>query len=470
MSDQKKNEQANKKDDMSVDELREALLGGYVPTDEDVSYAAYTDESERELYDTTPDDDVVSDFLTMFGAEGHTPLKASDWVVYVPSELAEMRYQGAIYGFIRTDTESAYILSTHPGEVKGAQLIGFIQQGKNAFGIKEHGYFWRLVCKYDISGTLSAEIIKDDDDNIDNGGIEYFPTRIKYYDRVTNLFSRNTGILESSDMLDKCAVLVGLGSVGSFAAMELARSGVGKFVLCDTDILEIHNICRHQCGFEDVGRYKIDAVRDKILNINPDAQIVTYQLPIQRVPKADLAPYLGENTVIIGGGDNRASANDACKLACESGSSFVATSCWSRAFAGEVFYWYPKAGLSCYECALGGLIDDERPDAHSHYFGMDDDMETLSFEPGIAVDIDFVTLVATKVALDLLNRNNPNYTTRVIDYLRQYTWVCNTNKTNIGGERAGMFSYPLQVTNNLSVSKSDDCKWCSERDASEGCE
>lgn len=112
--------------------------------------------------------------------------------------------------------------------------------------------------------------------------------RIKPYDTVTRLFSRNTGLLESGAMLEKRAVLVGCGSVGSLVAMELARSGVGKFVLCDTDTLEIHNICRHQCGFSDLGRYKVDAVKDKILDINPNAEVVTYRSIIQRVPEDEL--------------------------------------------------------------------------------------------------------------------------------------------------------------------------------------
>lgn len=287
-----------------------------------------------------------------------------------------------------------------------------------------------------------------------------FDIRIKQYDTVTNLFSRNTGLLESSIMLDKRAVLVGCGSVGSFVAMELARSGVGKFVLCDTDTLEIHNICRHQCGYNDLGRYKVDAVKDKILNINPNAEVITYRTMIQRVPEEELLPLLGRDTIIIGGGDNRASADWACKLAIKTDSTFVATCCWTRAFAGEIFYWASGKELSCYSCALGGLIDSERPESHATYFGSDEEKDKLAFEPGVAVDIDFVTIIAVKLALDLLNRDNPDYTPRVINDLRQYTWVCNTNSPRIGGERAGIFSHPLQITRNLKVHRDEDCPYC----------
>lgn len=73
-------------------------------------------------------------------------------------------------------------------------------------------------------------------------------------------------------MNTKAALIVGCGSVGSLIALELARAGVCKFILVDSDTLEIHNICRHQLGFRDLGRYKVDAVADAIKNINPSAK------------------------------------------------------------------------------------------------------------------------------------------------------------------------------------------------------
>jgi hypothetical protein len=147
-------------------------------------------------------------------------------------------------------------------------------------------------------------------------------------------------------------------------------------------------------------------------------------------------------------------------MAIRTDSSFVSTGCWTRAFAGEIFYWTSGRDLSCYSCAFGELIDDDRPESHAHYFGSDTEMQSLSFEPGIAADIDFVTIIATKVVLDLLNRDNPNYTPRVINYLKQYTWVCNTNSEKIGGERAGIFAHPLQITYSLKVKKDPNCPHC----------
>ena len=56
-----------------------------------------------------------------------------------------------------------------------------------------------------------------------------------------------------------------------------------------------------------------------------------------------------------------------------------------------------------------------------------------------------------KLAIDILNRDNPNYTKRLLPHLTQYTLVCNTNDTKIGGESAEIFSYPLQVSTSIIV-------------------
>ena len=85
----------------------------------------------------------------------------------------------------------------------------------------------------------------------------------KIHSLLQNIFSRNTGILESDVLNEKCALIIGCGSVGSLVALELARSGVGKFVLIDNDILEYHNICRHQCSILEVGQFKSIALKKK---------------------------------------------------------------------------------------------------------------------------------------------------------------------------------------------------------------
>lgn len=73
--------------------------------------------------------------------------------------------------------------------------------------------------------------------------------------------------------------VVGLGSLGGKVAVSLARLGVSAFLLMDGDIIKWENISRHEATGNDVGRGKAEWIRERILEINPQAQVVV--IPIQ---------------------------------------------------------------------------------------------------------------------------------------------------------------------------------------------
>ena len=68
-----------------------------------------------------------------------------------------------------------------------------------------------------------------------------------------------------------CVAIFGLGGVGSYAAEAIARSGVGKILLVDNDVVSKSNINRQLCALQStVGRKKVDVVAERLLDINPD--------------------------------------------------------------------------------------------------------------------------------------------------------------------------------------------------------
>lgn len=274
------------------------------------------------------------------------------------------------------------------------------------------------------------------------------PCQLEGYSLQIDIFSRNTGILESDIMLRKGAVIIGCGSVGSLVALELARAGVGRFFLIDMDIFSYHNICRHQCGILDVGKYKTTALQERILQINPSAEIHTAHTRIQDVPLAEIEPFCNKDAIMVGCADNREGDYYAAQfLAKPHGMPFISIGCWERAFAGEIFYCLSE-GMPDYGDFMASMTETSgRVEANTHiYMG-----EVGSFEPGISADINFVTTIGVKMILDLLNRDNEKYTQRLIDSLTQYTLICNTNNPKIGGEMAEIFSYPLQVTRSITL-------------------
>lgn len=88
------------------------------------------------------------------------------------------------------------------------------------------------------------------------------------------MVSRHTPNIHSSLKKGKIAVL-GLGGLGSNIAISLARIGVGHLILADFDVVEPSNLNRQQYFISDIGKYKTDAIKNHIKNINPFIKIDT---------------------------------------------------------------------------------------------------------------------------------------------------------------------------------------------------
>lgn len=68
--------------------------------------------------------------------------------------------------------------------------------------------------------------------------------------------------------------IFGVGGVGGYVLEGLARSGIGKFTLIDNDTVSLSNINRQIIATETtVGRPKVDVAKDRVLSINPAAEV-----------------------------------------------------------------------------------------------------------------------------------------------------------------------------------------------------
>ena len=68
---------------------------------------------------------------------------------------------------------------------------------------------------------------------------------------------------------DTAVVILGAGAVGSWVATQLCQSGICRLALVDNDTVELSNLNRSLYAQTDVGRYKVDALLQRLLSINP---------------------------------------------------------------------------------------------------------------------------------------------------------------------------------------------------------
>ena len=94
-------------------------------------------------------------------------------------------------------------------------------------------------------------------------------------------FSRNEIIIskEKQDILNsKTVAIFGIGGVGGYVAESLARAGIKNLILIDNDTISISNINRQIIALHStIGKYKVDVMRERLKDINPNINIITFK-------------------------------------------------------------------------------------------------------------------------------------------------------------------------------------------------
>ena len=100
---------------------------------------------------------------------------------------------------------------------------------------------------------------------------------------------------ENINKLNNCKVAVfGIGGVGGYVSEAIARSGVGKLTLIDGDVVSVSNINRQIIALTStVGKYKADVMKERISDINPDAEVKTINafLKPENIDEFNLCDY-----------------------------------------------------------------------------------------------------------------------------------------------------------------------------------
>ena len=98
---------------------------------------------------------------------------------------------------------------------------------------------------------------------------------------MPNQYSRTELLIgeENIKKLQQSKVAIfGVGGVGSFVVEALARAGVGTLVIIDHDEVDVTNINRQIIAtHHSIGRPKVEVAKERILSINPNAEVIIYK-------------------------------------------------------------------------------------------------------------------------------------------------------------------------------------------------
>lgn len=230
-----------------------------------------------------------------------------------------------------------------------------------------------------------------------------------FADVQPELATRRSCILETTVLSDKSVLCIGLGTGGAHAAIELAKCGVGRFTLVDQDRLSVGNVARHPGGISQVGRFKVNVVRDLIHEKNPDAQVLTYPIKLTYENRETLKQLIAQASVVICGTDNRPSKLLVNQLCVEANVVAVYGGAFRRAYGGQILRVRPKRS-PCHECFVAAM-PEEASDVEVSSASDANDIaysdQPVAVEPGLSLDVLPIANMLTKLALLELLADKP---------------------------------------------------------------
>jgi molybdopterin/thiamine biosynthesis adenylyltransferase len=217
-------------------------------------------------------------------------------------------------------------------------------------------------------------------------------------------------VFETDVLRDREVAILGVGSGGSFIALELAKAGVGRFTLIDHDRVEVGNVSRHACGLRDVGRLKVNAIAEMIADRNPSARVNALPLRIDGGSFGDVLAACDRADLVICATDNRESRLLANRIGVLTGKVVMFGAVFRRAYGGQVLRVVP--GLTpCYQCFIDSLptpFEDQEINDAAAAAAIAYSDRPVAVEPGLSSDVLPVALMMVKLAILDLLRGRPS--------------------------------------------------------------
>ncbi len=203
----------------------------------------------------------------------------------------------------------------------------------------------------------------------------------------------------------KICIVLGCGSIGSRVAETLIKSGVGRLILVDNDVLRVGNISRHILGLDYLGQNKADALREILLRKNPYSNIQAINLNITRETEK-LYKFIESCDQIISclGRDSVECLVNEIALYYKKPVIYCRSYIQSR--IGEIV-WCNGKSEPCFQCAATYLSQKSCPIpklpelTFEELVSFDTDCGS-AFIPASAVDLDLISLHCIRIALSFL--------------------------------------------------------------------
>lgn len=172
-------------------------------------------------------------------------------------------------------------------------------------------------------------------------------------------FERVKEAYDLSSMRSTRIIAVGAGGAAEWFE-QMARAGVGQFVLIDPDTVSKTNLATQQTYLSDVGRPKVDCIEERIKNINPAAKIITIQKKledlsdemIRKLALGSIGNTKPEKAIICGLTDKFEAQAQVNRIALQLGIPSLCAQVYQEGRGAEITFTYPGVTPACHRCIL----------------------------------------------------------------------------------------------------------------------
>lgn len=216
--------------------------------------------------------------------------------------------------------------------------------------------------------------------------------------RRAAVLSRGAGLL-SSALRERGVLVAGCGSVGSYVAEQLARSGVGRLALLDPDKVEAENLSRTAYTAEDLGAAKPAALARRLLRIDPDLELSPIPRALEALAPEGLDALVRGADLVIAATDDPAAQRALDRFAYARGKPALFVGLYAGARGGEVVLTVPGR-TGCFLCATRARHGEAQRAGVAKE--LDYGTGRLAGEVALGADVQHVASAAVKLALSLL--------------------------------------------------------------------
>lgn len=190
--------------------------------------------------------------------------------------------------------------------------------------------------------------------------------------------------------------VVGAGSLGSVATEQMVRAGVPRVTLIDPDRVEAHNLTRTAYRLADVGRFKVDALADRLRAVNAEVQVDTATWPVDPSAHAKLSELVAGSSLVLGMADSPRALALLDGVLHEQDTPGIFAGVYRGAVGADIITVLPGI-TACYGCTVGPRVE-----AVALAPGIDYTTGRIAGAVALGTDVTLVAVLAARLGLAVL--------------------------------------------------------------------